>query len=86
MNLNDLKEILGTLVIGIKYDYKQSQPLQPKPHFLWEPLPCFCIDYPNVGDSLVYKALTNVHPWGIKMTSCTLAFKNATYQDYILCV
>jgi hypothetical protein len=34
MNLNDLEEVIKTLAIGIEYDYKQSQPLQPKPHFL----------------------------------------------------
>jgi hypothetical protein len=62
MNLNDLKEVILTLAIGIEYDYKQSQPLQPKPLFLWEPLPCFCIDCPNVGDCLVYKVSTNAHP------------------------
>jgi hypothetical protein len=39
MNLNDSKEILRTLALGIEYDYKKSQPLQLKPHFLWEPLP-----------------------------------------------
>jgi len=86
MNLNDLEEVLRTLTIGIKYDYKQSQPLQPKLHFLWEPLPWFCIDCPNVGDCLVYKVSTNVHPWGIQMISCIPALKNATYQDYIFCV
>jgi hypothetical protein len=37
MNLNDLEEVLGTFALGIEYDYKQSQPLQPKHHFLWEP-------------------------------------------------
>jgi purine-cytosine permease-like protein len=32
-----------------------------QPHFLWEPLPWFCIDCPYVGDYLVYKISTNVH-------------------------
>jgi hypothetical protein len=61
MNLNDLKEVLGTFSLGIEYDYKKSQPLQPKPHFSWEPLPWFCIDCLNVRDCLVYKISTNVH-------------------------
>jgi hypothetical protein len=61
MNLNDLEEVIRTFAIGIEYDYKQSQPFQPKPHFLWEPLPWFCINYLNVGDCLVYNVSTNVY-------------------------
>ncbi len=39
MNLNDVEEVLRKLALGIEYDYKQSQPLQPKLHSLWGPLP-----------------------------------------------
>jgi hypothetical protein len=59
MNLNDLEEVIKTLAIDIEYDYKQ---FQPKPHFLFQALPWFCIDCPNVGDCLVYNVSTNMHP------------------------
>jgi len=64
MNLNDIEEVLGTFALSIEYDYKPSQPLQPKPHFLWEPLPWFCIDCLNVRDYFVYKVSTNAHVLG----------------------
>ncbi len=72
-------------MFGVDCNYKSS-PICLTPKFQLESLSWFCIDCPNVGNYLVYKVSTNVHPWGIQMMLWTPILQNASYRNYTLCV
>jgi len=79
-----VKDISSLLIIG-STQYVESVATQP-PHFEIEPLHEYYINCPNIGDLIVYKVPTRVHPWGINFILVTPEIWDCNFKDYSLCV
>jgi hypothetical protein len=70
MRIFDIMKDINSLSITRNTRYAKSVATQP-PHFEIKPLLKYYIDRLDIGDLIVYKVPTRVHPWGVNFILVT---------------
>lgn len=79
-----MKELATLAFIGSSRSC--AQPKVEKIVYEIEPLPWYYIDCLDIGDFIVYKVSTKVHPWGVKFILVNSKIQNCTFKKFYLCV